>query len=73
AAAQAAAEALGGDFAAVLAPGAGSLAVVGSHELPPEVAALVLPRALVDAAERNQPLFDAAHVDIGRFFHGAQS
>ncbi len=35
AAAQAAAEALGGDFAAVLATGAGGLVIVGGHELRP--------------------------------------
>ena len=35
-----------------------------------EAARLPVPRALVEAAERNQRLFDAAHVDIGRFFHG---
>src|SRR6185312_12403541 len=37
-----------------------------------EAARLPVPRAVVAAAERNQRLFDAAHVDIGRFFHGAQ-
>jgi 3-hydroxyacyl-CoA dehydrogenase len=35
-----------------------------------EQAKLPVPRPVVDAAERNQRLFDAAHVDIGRFFHG---
>ncbi|MGZ3442483.1 MAG: hypothetical protein ACXVDD_23340, partial [Polyangia bacterium] len=35
-----------------------------------EAARLPVPRPLVDAAERNQRLFDAPHVDIGRFFHG---
>jgi hypothetical protein len=35
-----------------------------------EAARLPVPRALVDAAERNTRLFDAQHVDIGRFFHG---
>ena len=35
-----------------------------------EAARLPVPRPLVDAAERNQRLFDATHVDIGRFFHG---
>ena len=35
-----------------------------------EAARLPVPRALVDAAERNTRLFDAPHVDIGRFFHG---
>ncbi|HEX3806909.1 MAG TPA: GAF domain-containing protein [Gaiellaceae bacterium] len=56
AAAQAAAEALGGDFAAVLAHDGGGLAVVGGHELPPEVRGLALPRALVDAAGDEQVL-----------------
>ena len=36
-----------------------------------ESAKLPVPRVLVAAAERNQRLFDAAHVDVGRFFHGA--
>jgi 3-hydroxyacyl-CoA dehydrogenase len=36
-----------------------------------EAAKLPIPRVLVDAAERNQRLFDAAHVDVGRFFHGS--
>jgi 3-hydroxyacyl-CoA dehydrogenase len=35
-----------------------------------EAARLPVPRVLVDAAERNQRLFDATHVDVGRFFHG---
>jgi 3-hydroxyacyl-CoA dehydrogenase len=35
-----------------------------------EKAKLLVPRPLVDAAERNAKLFDAAHVDVGRFFHG---
>ncbi len=35
-----------------------------------EASKLPVPRALVAAAERNQRLFDATHVDIGRFFHG---
>jgi hypothetical protein len=33
-----------------------------------EAARLPVPRALVDAAERNQRLFDGS--DVGRFFHG---
>jgi 3-hydroxyacyl-CoA dehydrogenase len=36
-----------------------------------EAARLPVPRVVVDAAERNQRLFDATHVDVGRFFHGA--
>jgi len=35
-----------------------------------EAAKLPVPRPVVDAAERNQRLFDAAYVDVGRFFHG---
>ncbi len=35
-----------------------------------EQAKLPVPRAVVGAAERNQRLFDAPHVDVGRFFHG---
>ncbi len=34
-----------------------------------EAAKLPVPRVLTDAAERNQPLFDPALGDIGRFFH----
>jgi 3-hydroxyacyl-CoA dehydrogenase len=34
-------------------------------------AKLPVPRALADAAERNKKLFDASHVDVGRFFGGA--
>jgi PAS domain S-box-containing protein len=50
AAAQAAAEALGADVGLVLMADGARLAVVGAHELPPEMAALELPRALVEAA-----------------------
>ena len=35
-----------------------------------EAAGLLVPRPLIDAAERNQRLFDATYVDVGRFFHG---
>jgi 3-hydroxyacyl-CoA dehydrogenase len=34
-------------------------------------ARLSVPRVVVDAAERNQRLFDTTWVDVGRFFHGA--
>jgi len=34
-------------------------------------ARLPVPRVLADAAERNKKLFDAAHLDVGRFFGGA--
>jgi len=56
AAAQAAAEALGGDFAAVLARGAGGLVFVGAHELRPEVRDLPIPQAFADAADDGQML-----------------
>jgi PAS domain S-box-containing protein len=50
AAAQAAMEALGGDFAAVLLVDRGRLVVAGAHELPDEVRALVPPATLLHAA-----------------------
>src|SRR5215212_2282939 len=50
AAAQAAVEALGGDFGAVVTPESGDLSVAGSYELPPEVRELELPLALAEAA-----------------------
>jgi PAS domain S-box-containing protein len=56
AAAQAAAEALGGSFAAVLVQGASGLTVVGGFELPAEVRQLPVVRALADAAENEQVL-----------------
>ncbi len=56
AAAQAAAEALGGDFAAVLAAGLAGLAVVGGHALPEGVRELPVPRALADAVDDGQML-----------------
>ncbi len=54
AAAQAAAEALGGDYAAVLAGGASWLSLVGRYDLPEEVQALELPPALQEAAADSQ-------------------
>jgi PAS domain S-box-containing protein len=62
AAAQAAAEALGGDFAAVLVAAGGRLAVEGGYELPADVQALEPPRALVDAVVGAQVL---AAADVG--------
>ncbi|MGN6800127.1 MAG: GAF domain-containing protein [Gaiellaceae bacterium] len=56
AAAQAAADALGGDFAAVLARGAGGLVFVGGHELRPEIRDLPVPEAFADAATDGQML-----------------
>lgn len=35
-----------------------------------EAAKLPVPKVLVQAAERNQKLFTATYVDVGRFFHG---
>jgi 3-hydroxyacyl-CoA dehydrogenase len=35
-----------------------------------EAAKLPVPKPVVQAAERNQQLFTATHVDVGRFFHG---
>jgi PAS domain S-box-containing protein len=54
--AQAAAEALGGNSAAVLVPSSGRLEAVGTHELPPDLARMIDERA----AERQGPLFRAA-------------
>jgi PAS domain S-box-containing protein len=56
AAAQAATEALGGDFAAVLAAGVGGLVVVGGHDLRPEVRDLPIPQAFTEAAEDGHML-----------------
>ena len=54
--AQAAAEALGGNSAAVLVPSSGRLEAVGAYELPPDVARMIDERA----TERHGPLFRAA-------------
>jgi PAS domain S-box-containing protein len=48
--AQAAVEALGGDFGAVVMPERATTAVVGAYELPDDVRALGLPAALAEAA-----------------------
>jgi PAS domain S-box-containing protein len=56
AAAQAASEALGGDFAAVLMPDGEGLGVVGGHALPGTVRDLDVPRVLVEAATGSQLL-----------------
>jgi PAS domain S-box-containing protein len=61
AAALAAAEALGGEFAAMLAHGPGGLSVVGGHALPAEVSDLPTPRALAEAAE-DELVLAASHV-----------
>ena len=67
AAAQAAAEALGADFAAVLVRAAGGLALVGGHALPDEVRALELPLALVEAADDGHMLSATRTADDARF------
>ncbi len=66
AAAQAAADALGGDFATVLMPEAGRLRRVGAYELPPEVEALELPAALADTAADARMLSSSRVADDGR-------
>ncbi|NUR77429.1 MAG: GAF domain-containing protein, partial [Thermoleophilia bacterium] len=67
AAAQAAAEALGGDFAAVLVQSPGGLVVAGSHALPDDVRALELPRALVETASDGHLLAASRIADDDRF------
>jgi len=67
AAAQAAAEAVGGDFAAVLVHGADGLDLVGGHQLPDAVRALDVPRALLDAAVDGQILAATRIDDDPRF------
>jgi PAS domain S-box-containing protein len=69
AAAQAAAEALGGDFAAVLVQSPGGLALAGGHALPADVRTLDLPRALVEAATGGQVLAASRIADDERFDH----
>jgi len=56
AAAHAAAEALGGDFASVLVHAGPDLAVQGGHELPDELEGLAAPRAFLEAATGGQVL-----------------
>ena len=67
AAAQAATEALGGDFAAVLTAGGGGLVLVGGHDLRPEVRELPFPQAFVDAAQDGQMLAAPDVPRDGRF------
>ena len=67
AAAQAATDALGGDFAAVLARGAGGSSFVGGHDLRPEVRELPIPEALTDAAEDGHMLAAPTSSDDDRF------
>jgi PAS domain S-box-containing protein len=70
AAAQAAADALGADFAAVLVREASELVVVGGHDLPAEVRELPVPPALGEAAEDGQVLAAPAVADDDRFTAG---
>jgi PAS domain S-box-containing protein len=67
AAAQAAAEALGADFAAVLEQSPGGLVLAGGHALPEEVRSLELPRALVETAGDGQILAAPEIDDDDRF------
>jgi PAS domain S-box-containing protein len=67
AAAQAAAEALGGDFAAVLAQSPGGLVLAGGHALPEGVRSLELPRALSESAADGQMLAASRIADDDRF------
>ena len=56
AAAQAAAEALGGDFAAVLVQSLSGLSLVGGHDVPESMRTLEIPQALADAAAEGHML-----------------
>ncbi len=67
AAALAAAEALGGDFAAVLVQSPVGLALVGGYALPDAVRALELPRAVSEAASDGQVLAASSIADDERF------
>ena len=67
AAAHAAAEALGGDFAAVLMKSGHELLLVGGHALPDSVRALEMPRALLEAADDGQMLAATSVADDERF------
>ncbi len=69
AAAQAAAEALGAEFSAVLVRSPGGLGLVGSHALPPAVRSLGLPRAL-DAAALEGHLLAASRISDDERFDG---
>ena len=67
AAAQAAAEALGGDSAAVVAPRNGGLEVVGGHHLPDAVRALPVSRAFAEASSSGQVIAAPELADDERF------
>jgi PAS domain S-box-containing protein len=62
AAAQAAADALGGDFAAVLVEGPAGLELAGGHELPADVRALAPAPVLAEAAESASPVLAASEL-----------
>ena len=66
-AAQAAADALGGEFAAVLVQSPGGLVLAGGHALPDGVRTLRIPRALADAAADGQMLAASRIADDARF------
>jgi PAS domain S-box-containing protein len=66
-AAQAAAEALGGDYAAVLVLGPSGLELVGGHALPEEVRALEVTRALIETAADGQVLAASRIAEDDRF------
>jgi PAS domain S-box-containing protein len=67
AAAQAAAEALGADCAAVLSQSAAGFAIVGAYELPPALRALPVPQALAQAALDGQVVAAPAIAGDDRF------
>jgi PAS domain S-box-containing protein len=67
AAAQAAAEALGGDVAAVLVKTGAELVFVGGHDVPDSVRTLDLPQALLEMAEDGQMLSAPSLQDDERF------
>ena len=67
AAAHAAAEALGADFAAVLAPTAAGLSVAGEYRLPDEIRALDVPAALEEARAAAQILAATSVPEDERF------
>jgi PAS domain S-box-containing protein len=67
AAAQAAAEALGADFAAVLAPSGSRLVVAGEHGLPDAIRTLPVPAAIDEARAAGHVLAASSVVDDDRF------
>jgi PAS domain S-box-containing protein len=70
--AHAAAEALGGDFAAVFAPGGAGLELEGGFEVPPELRHLPLPPALAEAAAGRNLIAAAQVAGDERFGHAWQ-